>query len=102
MIAPRGPRVLLDTCVLVATTDAARRDSKACTAFIEGQTDLCVSSQVLREYAVVATRPTTVNGLGLSLQQTMDNIEAIRGLVALLPEDRSLLTCPPEVGPVEA
>ncbi len=90
MTAPRAPRVLLDTCILVATTDAARRESKACTAFVEARPDLCVSSQVLREYAVVATRPTTVNGLGLSLQQAMDNIDAICGLVPLLPEDRPL------------
>jgi predicted nucleic acid-binding protein len=88
--APSAPRVLLDTCILVAATDARRPESMACTSFIEGRADLCVSSQVLREYAVVATRPTTVNGLGLSLKQALDNIGAICGLVPLLPEDRPL------------
>ena len=84
------PRILVDTCVIVASTDAGRFESRACTAFIEGRADLRVSAQVLREYAVVATRPVTVNGLGLPLAQALENIEAICGLVPLLPEDRPI------------
>jgi predicted nucleic acid-binding protein len=80
-------RILVDTSVLVSATDQTRARSVACTDFLESTAGLRVSAQVLREYAVVATRPVVVNGLGLSVAQALENIEAICHVAALLPED---------------
>jgi hypothetical protein len=53
---------------------AKRRWSLHCTA------------QVLREYLVVATRPESANGLGLSLPNAVANIRQFRKKVALVLE----------------
>ena len=84
-------RVLLDTSVLVAAVDLARDQHRACRSVIEGRS--CVlTAQSVREFLVVATRPVTVNGLGLTTEQALANIAAIRRLVRLLPEERPILS----------
>ncbi len=52
----------------------------------EKQWVLVMTSQVLREYLVVATRPVKVNGLGLSALAAAQNITAFLSRVALLAE----------------
>ena len=52
-----------------------------------GNTELCISGQVLREYLAVATRPASMNGLGLNLPDALGNVSAIRERVTLLAED---------------
>lgn len=84
------PRVLIDTSVLVAVCDLGRPDvARACSEFIESRSDLCVSTQVLREYAVVATRPVEMNGLGLSTADTLENIRRLCEFAPLLSGGRS-------------
>jgi hypothetical protein len=47
-------------------------------------TILATTSQVLREYLAVATRPVAVNGLGLGVDDALANVTAFRGRMRLL------------------
>jgi predicted nucleic acid-binding protein len=47
---------------------------------------LAVSHQILREYLVVATRPDSVNGLGLGLEQALSNCEQFRKRVVVVDD----------------
>jgi predicted nucleic acid-binding protein len=84
-------RVMLDTNVLLAATDEGRAEHRDALTVVNdwaaGHTDLCTSGQILREYLVVATRPTERNGLGLSLPDALGNVRAIRERTTLLAED---------------
>jgi len=51
---------------------------------------LYLSGQIIREYLVVATRPASVNGLGLSLEQVVDNVTRLRNRIGLLDEKRAV------------
>ena len=87
----RPDRVLLDTNVLLAATDEGRAEHHdALTIFNEwaaGDTTLCTSGQILREYLAVATRPAENNGLGLRPADAVSNVRAIRERTAFLVED---------------
>ena len=78
----RPDRVMLDTNVLLAATDEGRAEHRdALTIMNEwaaGDTTLCTSGQILREYLAVATRPTEQNGLGLKPADAVSNMRAIR------------------------
>ncbi len=82
--------VLLDTSVLISAVDAARPHH------IQSQRIMvtlpCVlTAQNVREFLVVATRPPMANGLGLTIDQALEDIVAIRRVVRLLPEDKPIL-----------
>ena len=82
---------LLDTNVLLAATDMGRPSHEAALAVLnlwpsEGRA-LAVSGQILREYLAVTTRPRTVNGLRLSAQAALGNVDAFLQRTRLLPED---------------
>ena len=87
----RPDRVMLDTNVLLAATDEGRAEHHdALTIFNEwaaGDTTLCTSGQILREYLAVATRPAENNGLGLKPADAVSNVRAIRERTAFLVED---------------
>ena len=87
----RPDRVLLDTNVLLAATDEGRAEHHdALTIFNEwaaGDTTLCTSGQILREYLAVVTRPAENNGLGLRPADAVSNVRAIRERTAFLVED---------------
>jgi predicted nucleic acid-binding protein len=78
MAIPAGEVLFLDTNILVAATDESRPFHAAArkliargrTAGLHGAT----SGQVIREYLVVATRPLSANGLGLSPADALGNI----------------------------
>jgi len=82
--------VLVDTNVLISATTPLRELHRAAlTVFNRWPNEgviLVTSSQILREYLVVATRPVEVNGLGLSISDALTNIGAFRGRLRLLPE----------------
>jgi predicted nucleic acid-binding protein len=84
-------RVMLDTNVLLAATDAGRAEHHDALTVINDwaarHADLCTSGQILREYLSVATRPAEQNGLGLSLPDALGNVRAIRERTTLLAED---------------
>lgn len=84
-------RLFLDTNVLIAATDPARAEHEAVTRAFDtvwprqGAT-LYTSGQVLREYLVVTTRPTTVNGLGLDPGSALANIATFQQRMTFLDE----------------
>jgi len=82
--------VLLDTNVLLSATAPFRSLHRAALAVINDWPNqglvLAVSSQILREYLVVATRPIEVNGLGLSTEDALANVTAFRGRIRLLED----------------
>lgn len=83
--------VLLDTNVLLSATNPLRSLHRAALAVLNDWPNegfvLAVSSQILREYLVVATRPVEVNGLGLSTEDALANVTAFRGRMRLLADD---------------
>ena len=83
--------LFLDTNLLIEATNAKRRQHEQVRALIETHPRLVFSAQVLREYLVVATRPTEANGLGLSLPDALENVHAFRENIRLLPEERPIL-----------
>ena len=87
----RPDRVMLDTNVLLAATDEGRAEHHdALTIFNEwaaGDTTLCTSGQILREYLAVATRPAEHKGLGLRPADAVSNVRAIQERTAFLAED---------------
>jgi predicted nucleic acid-binding protein len=84
-------RVMLDTNVLLAATDAGRAEHKDALRILNdwpgGATTLCTSGQILREYLAVATRPPGKNGLGMKIAEALGNVRAIRERTTLLAED---------------
>jgi hypothetical protein len=47
---------------------------------------LCIIPQNLIEFWVVATRPTEVNGLGLSFADALSELEQLKSFFVLLPD----------------
>lgn len=90
LAVPPG-RVMLDTNVLLAATDEGRAEHRDALEILnrwpDGNTELCVSGQILREYLAVATRPADGNGLGLKPADAVGNVRAVRERATLLDED---------------
>jgi predicted nucleic acid-binding protein len=84
-------RILVDTNILLEATDERRSYHREARAFIASYRGLVFPAQVLREYLVVATRPTSANGLGLSLDHALANVAEFRRVIRLLGESRPLL-----------
>lgn len=84
-------RAMLDTNVFLAATDEGRAGHRAALVIVNdwaaGDTVLCASGRILREYLAVATRPAGRNGLGLKLQDALANVRAIRERTTILAED---------------
>lgn len=83
--------LLVDTNVLLEATDEKRGGHAACLALLETYPELRTSSQVVREYLVVATRPAAANGLGLPLIAALANVREFRRTLRLLPEEKPTL-----------
>lgn len=86
-----GKCCFIDTNVLLTATDASRSDHAAALSFLEasleGRQRLFASGQILREYLVVATRPTEVNGLGLNPSEALENVQEFQNCVQRLDEN---------------
>lgn len=82
--------VFLDTNVLLTAVTPAWQHHRAALAVLNDWParglSLSISSQVLREWMVVATRPPEVNGLGLSVEDALFNARAFRSRLHLLEE----------------
>lgn len=67
-------RILLDTNILVHNAISADLQHPQVAAFlrklVQDGAELCIASQSLYEFWVVASRPISVNGLGLSAAKT--------------------------------
>jgi len=88
---PGAERLLVDTNVLLEATDEKRPHHHAARELIESHRGLVLPAQVIREYLVVATRPTAANGLGMSLSDALTNVREFRRAIRLLPESKPLL-----------
>ena len=82
--------ILLDTNILLRIsqphTAHARIADRALDALRTGNEALHIVSQNLVEFWAVATRPATDNGLGLTVEQAMGQVLALKRLFVLLPE----------------
>ena len=82
--------VFVDTNVLISATAPLRPLHGASLAVLNDWPNqgaiLATSSQVLREYLAVVTRPVDVNGLGLSGEDALANVAAFHGRMRLLVE----------------
>ena len=88
---PVAERLLVDTNILLEATDAKRPYHQEARELIESYRGLVLPAQVIREYLVVATRPTAANGLGMSLADALANAREFRRVIRLLPENKPLL-----------
>lgn len=90
MEAMAGEVLFLDTNVLLTATDALRpHHGQAQQLFQEAGSrgfHLAVSGQILREYLAVATRPATLNGLGLEIPDAVANVERFLEFTNLFEE----------------
>lgn len=86
----RGELVFVDTNVLLSATNSASGDHETARRLFPVARDagchLAVCGQVLREYAVVATRPVTGNGLGMEHDKALRNMEWFRNQMVFLEE----------------
>jgi predicted nucleic acid-binding protein len=86
--------ILVDTNVLLSATAPLRPLHRAALTVLNDWPNqgmvLATTSQVLREYLVVETRPAEVNGLGLGVDDALSNVAAFRGRMRSPP---SLLAC---------
>ena len=94
MATMRGKLLMVDTNVLLSATNTARPDHLAShrvfsRALAEG-IHLCTCGQILREYLVVATRPVSVNGLGLDLDVSLRNLSWFRRRLVFFPETEAV------------
>lgn len=83
-------RVMLDTNVMLAATDALRRGHddalRILTEWPANGVSLYISAQVLREYLAASTRPVESNGLGVPVPEALGNVQGFRERATLLPE----------------
>ena len=89
-----GEILFLDTNVLLTATDRSRPDHLSARRLLSlarrGGFHLAVSGQVVREYLVVATRPTNANGLGLGVPDALRNVAQFRRRTVLLDENEAV------------
>jgi predicted nucleic acid-binding protein len=83
-------RVFVDSNVLLSATDRARathtESQEFLAACVRGNLRGFACGQVFREYALVATRPVEVNGLGVPAGQAASNIRSFLQAVQVLEE----------------
>jgi len=84
-------KYLLDTNILVRSADVSSFThslaNEAIAQIIADGNKCVITSQVLVEFWVVATRPTDVNGLGWSISQTKDYVNDLLNNFMLIPEN---------------
>lgn len=79
--------VVVDTNVLLTATDRSRDHHDAATRFLnEDVRRLAICPQIVREYLAVTSRPVDVNGLGLSSEDAVANVEQLLEGMEVLTE----------------
>ena len=90
----RGELVMVDTNILLAGTNTAHAHHGVSRRFfadaLELGIHLATCGQILREYLVVATRPVSVNGLGLSVEDALHNLRWLRKRQVFFEETESV------------
>lgn len=86
--------VLLDTAILLRRTDAASAHHADTVAVLDRLTDrncrLVIARQNCVEFRGVASRPVSVNGLGMTPEQADATLDEIESLFVLLPERETI------------
>jgi predicted nucleic acid-binding protein len=86
----RGCRLLVDTNVMLEATDQDRPLHRRAAQFFQVAPEqgwgLFLATQNVREYLVVTTRPTANNGLGMPLNDALENIRRFRRRCSLIGE----------------
>jgi predicted nucleic acid-binding protein len=89
-------RYLLDTNIVMRLCNCSDLQHKLATNAVSRllmQSDECfLATQVIIEFWVVATRPTEVNGLGWSVEQTRSMIDQLLARFPVLAESRQIFT----------
>lgn len=89
-------RIFVDTNVLLASADGSRGAHEDSLRFLEkavsGEYRLFTCGQVFREYLVVSTRPVDENGMGLSPDESYENIQTFRKMIQTLDESSDTIT----------
>lgn len=87
-------RVVLDTNILLAASDAGRAEHSGARIALDEWpargTTLYTSGQILREYLAVATRPPQRNGLGLDQADSVTNMRALSERLRVLAENEKV------------
>lgn len=85
---PAVPCALIDTNVLLAATDVARRAHDAALHLLDhDRRALVVTPQIVREFLAVATRPIELNGLGLTGSDAAANLGELLEVLDVVDED---------------
>jgi len=89
-------RYLLDTNIVMRLCNCSDLQHQLATNAVSRllmQSDKCfLATQVIIEFWVVATRPTEVNGLGWSVEQTRSMIDQLLARFPVLAESRQIFT----------
>lgn len=87
---------LVDTNVLLRSVQETHSMHEAAVdavkSLLEQGEELCVIPQNFIEFWVVATRPTTVNGLGLSVTRIIYELAQLKSLFTLKPDDSAIFS----------
>jgi predicted nucleic acid-binding protein len=87
-------KVLLDTNVLLRIAQPSSHDHQtaksAVLALVSIDVRLCIVPQVIYEFWVVATRPQSVNGLGLDIPVAFKSITGIIQEYQILRDERGI------------
>ena len=88
-------RVVVDTNVILRATqlaDPQHQTARSGLARLVGAGhELCLVPQILYEYWVVATRPISVNGLGLATAEAATKLAGLKASFRILRDERGLL-----------
>ena len=90
MALTAGDLVFLDTNILLTATDSSRENHRVAKVVFSKSLDmgihLCFSGQIIREYLVVATRDISQNGLGMSPDHAVSNIQQFKARMTFFEE----------------
>lgn len=81
---------LADTNLLVRSSEAGHPLQKiareAISALLNRGDQVCITPQNIIEFWAVATRPITNNGLGLTIDEAVQEVAKIKSLLTFLPD----------------
>ena len=87
-------RILIDANILLRVAQPAiashATSLAALTQLANADYELCLVPQSIYEYWVVATRPITVNGLGLTIQDVDQQVQDLLSRFTLLRDERGI------------
>ncbi len=87
--------ILLDTNIILRLKQTESAEHQAVQlqlkTFLENGETSVLSPQNIFEFYSVATRPIGVNGLGLSVEDTYQEIQGLKSLFSILPDNKNLM-----------